>query len=77
MTEIPRFWRLRGPLLRLEGSNCPNCKIRHFPAREICPDCGYTKNEFNRNYRPAKNYFQSPESIEPENDSKKTYPEEG
>lgn len=41
MTEIPRYWRLREELLRLEGSNCPNCKIKHFPPREICPDCGF------------------------------------
>lgn len=33
-----RWWRLRGPLLRFQGSNCPNCGVKHFPPRPICPE---------------------------------------
>jgi uncharacterized OB-fold protein len=45
MSEVPRFWRLKGQLLRLEGSNCSHCGIKHFPPRAICPDCGYVKKD--------------------------------
>ncbi|MGI5840929.1 MAG: zinc ribbon domain-containing protein [Patescibacteria group bacterium] len=41
MTSIAENWRTRGQRLRLEGSNCPKCKIVHFPPRIICPDCGF------------------------------------
>ena len=37
-------WRNRGELLRLEGSNCEQCKIPHMPQRIICPDCGHDNN---------------------------------
>ena len=39
--EVPRFWRLRGPFLKLEGSNCPHCEKKHFPPQLVCHDCGY------------------------------------
>jgi len=43
MSEIPRFWRLKAQSLRLEGSNCPNCGVKHFPPRPVCPDCRFKK----------------------------------
>ncbi len=33
-----RYWRLKGQLLRLEGSNCQYCQKPHFPPRDICPE---------------------------------------
>ncbi|BCX14725.1 MAG: hypothetical protein KatS3mg088_408 [Patescibacteria group bacterium] len=45
MTEVPRFWRLKGQLLRLEGSNCQGCGIKHFPPRTVCPDCGLSSTK--------------------------------
>lgn len=38
--EVPRFWRLKGPYLRLEGEQCPSCEGKIFPPRDICPHCG-------------------------------------
>ena len=38
--EIPRYWRLQSARYRLEGSNCSDCGIKHFPERPVCPDCG-------------------------------------
>ena len=34
-------WRLRGQRYRLEGNECPNCRIKNFPPRRICLDCGH------------------------------------
>ncbi len=31
--------RLKGPLLRLEGSICPKCRKIHFPPRPYCYSC--------------------------------------
>ncbi len=36
----PEYRRTVGQRLRMEGSNCPACKILHFPPRIVCPDCG-------------------------------------
>jgi len=41
MSEILKYWRLRGQLLRLEGSNCQNCGTKHFPPQRTCPNCGF------------------------------------
>ena len=56
--ENIRVWRLKGAYYRLEGSNCPECKILHFPARRICPDCGFDSNQninLNRSQIPVEN----------------------
>jgi uncharacterized OB-fold protein len=39
--EIPRHWRIRKQRYSMVGGICPNCETKMFPAREICPDCGY------------------------------------
>lgn len=36
--ETP-WWRLREPLLKIQGSNCADCGEKHFPPRSLCPDC--------------------------------------
>lgn len=36
----PEMRRSNGQRFRMEGSNCPACKIVHFPPRDVCPDCG-------------------------------------
>lgn len=38
--EVPRHWRLKAERYRLVGDVCQNCDEKHFPAREVCPDCG-------------------------------------
>ena len=37
--DIPRTWRLQNQRYRLEGSQCENCGMRHFPPRLECPGC--------------------------------------
>ncbi|QLG69572.1 MAG: hypothetical protein CH104c_0340 [Candidatus Woesebacteria bacterium] len=61
MSEVPRYWRLREQLLRLEGSNCQSCKIVHFPPREVCPDCGFKANGNNK-----KDVFEKPKKAIPQ-----------
>ncbi len=39
--EIPRHWRLRKQRYSMQGGICPGCETKMFPAREICPNCGY------------------------------------
>ena len=39
--EIPRHWRLRKERYSLQGGVCPNCETKSFPARQVCPTCGY------------------------------------
>lgn len=38
--EVPRYWRLKDQRYSLIGDHCPHCDTKHFPPREICPDCG-------------------------------------
>jgi uncharacterized OB-fold protein len=38
--EIPRHWRLKKQRYTLIGEECPHCKAKLFPPRDICPDCG-------------------------------------
>ena len=38
--EIPRHWRLQRQRYNLIGEECPHCKGKIFPARDICPHCG-------------------------------------
>jgi uncharacterized protein len=38
--EIPRHWRLKKQRYGLVGEVCPNCDIKIFPPRDVCPNCG-------------------------------------
>lgn len=37
--EISRHWRLKKQRLTLTGEECPHCKTKIFPPRDICPVC--------------------------------------
>jgi uncharacterized OB-fold protein len=37
--DLPRYHRLKNSLYNLEGSACPACGAKHFPARRVCA-CG-------------------------------------
>jgi len=37
--SVPRVWRRRKTLYRLEGVKCPKCGELYFPSRERCPKC--------------------------------------
>jgi uncharacterized OB-fold protein len=39
--EIPRHWRLRKQRYSMVGGSCPSCDAKMFPARNVCPNCGY------------------------------------
>ena len=38
--EIPRHWRLKKQRYALVGEECPHCKAKLFPPRDVCPQCG-------------------------------------
>ena len=38
--EVSRHWRLRQQRYALVGEVCPHCRVKIFPPRDICPDCG-------------------------------------
>lgn len=58
--EIARHWRLQRIRYRLEGSNCQNCEIKHFPPRDVCPDCGFGGTIFNSKDNLTKNEVSIP-----------------
>jgi uncharacterized OB-fold protein len=35
----PRYWRTRAQRYTLVGAACPQCGSKHFPPRDVCPDC--------------------------------------
>ena len=37
--EVPRHWRLKKQRYALVGEECPHCKTKIFPPRDICPEC--------------------------------------
>ena len=39
--EISRHWRIRKQRYSMVGGACPNCEMKMFPARQICPNCGH------------------------------------
>ena len=39
--EIPRHWRIRKQRYSMVGGVCPSCETKMFPARDVCPNCGY------------------------------------
>jgi uncharacterized OB-fold protein len=43
--EVSRHWRLRQQRYSLVGEICPECNIKIFPPRDICPDCGHEAKE--------------------------------
>lgn len=38
--ETPRHWRLKKQRYALVGEECPHCKSKIFPPRDVCPECG-------------------------------------
>ena len=38
--DIPRHWRLRQQRYALIGEECPHCRAKLFPPRDVCPKCG-------------------------------------
>jgi uncharacterized OB-fold protein len=38
--DIPRNWRLRQQRYALIGEECPHCREKIFPPRDVCPNCG-------------------------------------
>jgi uncharacterized protein len=39
--EISRHWRIRKQRYSMVGGVCPNCEMKMFPMRDICPNCGH------------------------------------
>jgi len=37
--EVPRHWRLKKQRYALMGEECPHCKVKIFPPRDVCPEC--------------------------------------
>ena len=37
--EVPRHWRLKKQRYALVGEECPHCKTKIFPPRDVCPEC--------------------------------------
>jgi len=37
--EVPRNWRIQKQRYALVGEECPHCKTKIFPPRDICPEC--------------------------------------
>jgi uncharacterized protein len=38
--EIPRHWRLKDQRYKLVGEECPHCRAKIFPPRDVCLECG-------------------------------------
>lgn len=38
--SVPRHWRRRGSLYRLEAARCRECGRTHYPPTAACPYCG-------------------------------------
>ena len=36
--EVPRYWRTKNQRYSLIGEQCPHCRIKIFPPRDICPN---------------------------------------
>lgn len=43
--ELPRNWRLKKQRYALVGEECPHCKYKIFPPRDVCPNCGEEAKE--------------------------------
>ena len=37
--EVSRYWRLTKQRYALVGEECPHCKSKIFPPRDVCPTC--------------------------------------
>ena len=48
MERFSLYWRNREQLLRMKGSNCVSCGIKHFPPKDVCPDCGHVQGQIAR-----------------------------
>ena len=38
-TDIARHWRLKSQRYGLIGEVCPDCQVKIFPPRDVCPNC--------------------------------------
>jgi len=38
--SVPSYWRMKGPLYRLEAARCRSCGKAHYPPMAACPHCG-------------------------------------
>ncbi len=43
--ELARNWRLREQRYQLIGNRCTQCGAKHFPPRQVCPECRSTTLE--------------------------------
>ncbi len=43
--EVPRHWRLQKHRDGLVGEVCPQCQVKIFPPRDVCPNCGSEAKE--------------------------------
>ncbi len=50
--ENPRHWRLNRQRYSLTGTECPHCLEKHFPPREVCPDCRIYGNNHTASKQP-------------------------
>jgi uncharacterized OB-fold protein len=37
--EVARYWRTTRQRYQLVGEVCPNCSVKIFPPRDVCPTC--------------------------------------
>ncbi len=37
--QVAQNWRLNQQRYRLMGEECPNCSVKIFPPRDVCPAC--------------------------------------
>ncbi len=37
--EVARYWRTTKQRYELVGETCPNCNMKIFPPRDVCPNC--------------------------------------
>jgi uncharacterized OB-fold protein len=41
--QIPGYYRVEGPYLRLQGQQCHQCNAKQFPPNPTCRGCGGTE----------------------------------
>ena len=43
--DVARQWRLKAQRYRLVGEECPTCRRKIFPPRDVCPHCAAAARE--------------------------------
>ena len=43
--EVSRHWRLNQQRYALVGEECPNCRVKIFPPRDVCLECSAPAKE--------------------------------